>query len=168
MVIFSKIHRLLLGLYVAAVCIVTMAVPGMAASIHDFNGALDGTMRHYRWAGFYLRTGNIALAQLELDAFAAGAGQLSDRYALSPPDLFARDGNWRGHMESLAAVGRDAVASVEAGDIEQARRILAPIRKRIGALRRGNGLFLFADCIDMRTAVTNWSTVAAGFSQLRA
>jgi hypothetical protein len=54
--------------------------------LQDFNKSLDAAMRHHRWAGFYLRTGNIALAQLELDAFAAKSKALAGNYALSPPN----------------------------------------------------------------------------------
>lgn len=148
MVSVGKIYTFLRGPLLAAVCSSIFILSSVAAPIHDFNTALGETMRHYRWGSFYLRTGNIALAQVELDAFAAKAAALSERYALSPPDLLAGDAKSRADIESLAVTATAALAASDAGDIERARSLLAPVRQRIGELRRRNGLFLFADCID--------------------
>ena len=86
MAIPTKIYRVLLAVLLLVVGITLHAPASWAAPLQDFNKSLDAAMRHHRGAGFYLRTGNIALAQLELDAFAAKSKALAGNYALSPPN----------------------------------------------------------------------------------
>lgn len=140
--------RLIIGFVVALDGLMAFSPGLLAAPVHDFNKALGDAMRHYRWAGYYLHTGNIALAQFELDAFAAKSRALSERYAQSPPDIFAEDPKWRADIEALPATAKAALAFSEQGDIDKTRALLAPIRARVSELRRRNGLFLFADYID--------------------
>ncbi len=147
-VVLTRISRIFLIFVLAVACLSMFAPAIMAAPVHDFKKMLGDTMRHYRWAGHYLHTGNIALAQLELASFAAKADALSDRFALSPPDVFADDANWRSDMQDLPVIAKAALASTDAGEIEKSQALLAPVRARIGDLRRRNGLFFFADCID--------------------
>jgi len=40
------------------------------------------------------------------------------------------------------------LAASDTGDVKKAESLLAPVRARMGSMRRRNGLFLFADCID--------------------
>jgi hypothetical protein len=145
---YSRSLRIFLRLVLGAACFSIFSPALIAAPIHDFNKTLGETMRHYRWAGYYLHTGNIGLAQLELDSFAAKAGGLSDRYAATPPGIYANDPSWRPDIETLPAAAIEALAASEAGDIKKTKAILAPVRARIGDLRRRNGLFLFSDCVD--------------------
>ncbi|NQV61826.1 MAG: hypothetical protein HQ502_19320 [Alphaproteobacteria bacterium] len=148
MAMYSRFMRVCLNFMLAATCL-SIFTPGlMAAPIHDFNKALGDTMRHYRWAGYYLHTGNIALAQLELDGFVLKAGELSERYALSPPGIFADDPDWTSDIKYLPITAMAALAASDTGDVKKAESLLAPVRARMGSMRRRNGLFLFGDCID--------------------
>lgn len=147
-VITRRILPIPRGPLLAALCLLFSISAAGAAPIQAFNTLLGDAMRHYRWGEYYFRTGNIGLARLELDAFAAKTAKLSDRFAPSPPQIFAGDPNWRADIESLSTIAKAAVAASEAGEIERARELLAPLRARVGELRRRNGLFFFADCID--------------------
>lgn len=140
--------RLIIG-FVAILLGHSVFSPGLrAAPIHEFNKEFTGTMRHYRWAGYYLHTGNIALAQFELDSFLAKSRSLAERYAKSPPNIFGKDPRWQADIEALPTTAKAALAASEQGDIKKTRALLAPIRARMGKLRRRNGLFFFADNVD--------------------
>ena len=128
-----------------AIVIVLLTVysagPARAAAVHDFHAAVAAAFGHYRLVMYSLRTGNQAIALFELDRMAAKWKTIEQRFAASPPDIYANDAAWR---DTLAAIG-DAV---EAGDLKFATRRLQPVRGEMSALRRRNGVFLFPDCVE--------------------
>jgi hypothetical protein len=146
------LHKLSRHLLLLAVCLSLQISAPLAAPVHDFNRALAEVMHHYRWVDQYLRTGNIALAQLELDEFTAKAASLAERFSSKPPDLFADDPDWRRDMEELSGIAGAALRASDAGEFAKVKELLAPVRAKVRDLRRRNGLFLFADCIDAANA----------------
>jgi hypothetical protein len=132
---------------------VTLASTAMAADRLDaFEAASGEAYRHYRGAVSYLRTGNLALAALELEDMAQKWDGLMAEFAEAPPEAFADDARW---SESLAEVGRrarDALAAVDAGRAEAATETLVPVRQALAELRRRNGVTFFSDHIDAVSA----------------
>lgn len=133
--------------------------PAAAAStLGAFNAAVAGAMRHYRYAGYYLRTGNVALAAIELDAMRGKWRALAARYAAAPPDAFADDPRFAATLSSVAARVAAALGALDADNAAGAAARIGPIGDAVAALRRRNGIRIYADCIgDMdRAFATAW------------
>ncbi|TPQ39113.1 hypothetical protein C2U70_07630 [Bradyrhizobium guangdongense] len=102
-------------------------------------------MANLRTAASYARTGNVALAQMEIDEALAAWKRLQDSViALPPPyapaalaEFLARDG------ERLAAVAR----ALDNGDTAAAGRELLALRRSFHELRRQAGLYDLGDCV---------------------
>lgn len=137
-----------------AVALLLIALPGPAAAsdLRAFNDAFADAWGHYQQAVFYGRTGNVAVAALELDAFAGKWSALVARFGPAPPDAFAEDPAWAETLESIGVAAREALAHFDAGDAEAAARTLAPLREIAAALRRRNGVTVYADNIDELSA----------------
>lgn len=126
--------------------------PLRAAAVHEFHDAVADASGHYREAVFYLRTGNPAVASFELVQARDKWRGLVDRFADSPPDIYADDPSWRETLETIDAAIAGGLAAAEKGDLEAATERLAPVRETLSLLRRRNGVFLFADCVDRANA----------------
>ncbi|UCH73272.1 MAG: hypothetical protein JSU82_13055 [Rhodospirillales bacterium] len=123
-----------------------------AGDLGAFNDAFADAYRPYRQAVFYARTGNIAVAALELDSFLAEWSGLASRFAANPPDAFSDDGQWADTLDAIAAAGRAGLEHLDAGDSEGAGRALAPIRQMASELRRRNGVTTYSDDVDELSA----------------
>ncbi len=138
-----------------AVLALTLTGPAGAArasDLADFNSAAAAAYGHYRAAVSYLRTGNAALAAIELEAAAGKWQGVSARFADSPPDAFADDPAWAATLKGIGQRLREALAATDAGDLEAASGALAPVRGELGALRRRNNVVVFSDRVDALTA----------------
>lgn len=103
---------------------------------------------HYRGAYSYLRTGNAALAALEIEQAQDRWRAVMSDFESRPPDGFAADPLWRDTLSEVAAALDDALAETDAGDLEAARGTLAPVRHKLADLRRRNSVTTFSDRID--------------------
>ncbi len=119
-----------------------------AGELRAFNTVFADAWSHYRAAVFYGRSGNVAVAALELDEFVNQWSALTARFGKAPPDAFADDGSWQATLESISTAARQALARFDAGDAEAAGKILQPIREIAGDLRRRNGVTVYADDVD--------------------
>jgi hypothetical protein len=141
--------RLLLSL--SAILVLAAGV-ARAGPVHEFHGELADATRHYREASFYLRTGNLSVAAYELAQLRDKWQALTARFQGAPPDLYSTDPEWKATLVEIEArIGR-GLAATEADDAAAAKGHLAPIRAILGQLRRRNGVFLFADCVDQANA----------------
>lgn len=132
----------------AALLLIAAAPPSHAASVHDFHAALSEADRDYRSASFYLRTGNAGVALLELQALADKWKALSAAFLERPPGVYAGDPKWAVTLSEIGAQIGSAISRAEGGDAKAARNKLKPIRAALADLRRRNGVFLFADCVE--------------------
>lgn len=123
-----------------------------ASDLRAFNEAFSDAYRHYRQAVFYGRSGNVAVAALELDEFVTKWSGVVARFGADPPDAFADDGAWSETLNSIATVARQGLELLDAGDAEAARRMLEPVRAIAGDLRRRNGVSVFSDDVDELSA----------------
>jgi hypothetical protein len=124
------------------------AGPARAAAVHDFHAAVAGAFGHYRLVMYSLRTGNQAIALFELDRMAANWKTIEQRFAASPPDIYANDPAWRDTLDAIGDAVEAGLAAAEAGDVKTAMRRLKPVRGEMSGLRRRNGVFLFPDCVE--------------------
>jgi len=123
-----------------------------SAPIHDFNAAVFKAYGHYREALFYLRGGNVQVASFELEEMTTQWKLIVGKFADTPPDVFSADPAWR---QVLLDIDKSAVSSLEAAinnDAKEARKLLAPVRGMLSALRRRNGVINFSDYVDQANA----------------
>jgi hypothetical protein len=128
--------------------LLSLSLPAQAGQLAAFNAAVAEAYAPYRGAVSYLRTGNLDLAALELEAAAARWSAVVERFAAAPPDAFADDPAWRASLMNLSRRFDKAIQAIDAGDPETARSLLAPVRGTLGALRRRNNVTVFSDHID--------------------
>ena len=143
-----------------AAAIIFCILPANAGEVAAFNEAFAGAWGHYRQAVFYSRTGNAAVAALELDAFTDKWSALVARFGDDPPDAFAGDAAWQETLQSIGAIAEEGLEQLDAGDLEAAKATLAPIREIAGELRRRNGVAVYADDVDELSAAMD---VLAGY-----
>jgi hypothetical protein len=136
----------------AALTVTTLAGTSRASNLSDFNEATAAAYRHYRTAVSYLRTGNAALAAIELEAATGKWQSVTGRFAANPPDAFADDAAWAATLNAIGQRIGQALTSTDAGDLKTARETLAPVRGELSALRRRNGIVVFSDRVDELTA----------------
>ncbi len=137
--------------------VVALALSGPAATVvasdlADYNTAAAAAYGHYRAAASYLRTGNISIAALELEAAQEKWRGVEARFAASPPDAFADDPDWAATLTGIGKRLEDALAATDAGDLKAAGQALAPIRGELGDLRARNNVVVFSDRVDALTA----------------
>ena len=139
-----------------AICLLAVLVlsaPAAAASQQSrFLEAVAAAYTHYRGAYSYLRTGNAALAALEIEQAQEKWRVVLSGFDKSPPDSFAADPLWHETLSGVAAALEDALAKTDAGELDAARQILAPVRQDLADLRRRNNVTTFSDRIDEMSA----------------
>jgi len=123
-----------------------------ANDLGAFNAAFADAYGHYRQAVFYGRSGNVAVAALELDEFISKWDGVVTRFEAAPPDAFADDHAWKETLQSIAAAARQGLDHLDAGDAEAARQTLEPVRGIAGDLRRRNGIAVYSDLVDELSA----------------
>ena len=99
-----------------------------ASDLADFNQATAAAYGHYRAAASYLRTGNAALAAIELEQAQEKWRGVESSFAASPPDAFADDPAWASTLTEIGAGLEQALAATDAGDFKAAGEALRPIR----------------------------------------
>jgi len=143
--------RALLPCVAALLCLLASG-DARASDLGAFNTAFADAYGHYRQAVFYGRSGNVAVAALELDEFVAKWTGVVERFGNDPPDVFADDGAWKGTLDSIAEAARQGLAQLDAGDAQAANAMLEPVRAIAGDLRRRNGVSVFSDDVDELSA----------------
>src|SRR5256885_17100339 len=127
-----------------AACFACLTGSGSADDLDDFNRAIEAAMSHRRVAAEYLRTGNIDLAALEIEAMREAWGKVS---TLPRPAAFKDQQRYAGTILEIAAglVGISLVLNLGRPDV--AREQLGTIRVSLSRLRRENGVTVLADCV---------------------
>lgn len=118
-----------------------------AGRLSDFNRAVAAAMQHYRHGALYARTGNVAVAAIEIAALRAKWRIVVGLVAEKTPDVFLGDRRLAGDLRDISARIETALGALEKGDAKTATARLMPIRGLLAALRRRNGVRVFADCI---------------------
>jgi hypothetical protein len=129
-----------------------LANPVEAGDLRHFNEAVAQAYDHYRGAVFYLRTGNAAVASIELDEAAALWRDTVLPFAARPPDAFADDPGFAAAITDLGGRLEQGAAQAAGGEIEAARDRLLPFRDGLAALRARSGIVVFSDHVDAANA----------------
>ena len=127
---------------------ITFPSSAKPTAVDEFHAALTEADRSYRSASFYLRTGNPGVAAMELQTLSEKWQSLSKTFNDHPPEIYINDPAW---AETLGQIGHRidaALANAVTGKIKAARGKLDPIRAALTNLRRRNGIFIFADCVE--------------------
>jgi hypothetical protein len=138
-----------------------------AADDADVAVFMQSAMANLRAAASYARTGNVGLAQIELDDARqtwARLGRLSDRATAPYSDK---------KLTELIAGGNDrlgkADAALTAGDGARAAADIVALRRSLHALRRDAGVVELNDCVfELAAVMEELRSVAARFSSSKA
>src|SRR5208283_4549733 len=119
----------------------------VAGELSDFNAAVEKAESHNRVAIGYLRTGNVDLAEIEIDRLRDAWSALQQRFAGNRPHVF--DGVerygllWTGVGMRLVTVD----LMLKSGHTDAARQSLEAIRGDLYDLRKAAGVAVLADCV---------------------
>lgn len=142
-------RRWLFVAFVTLLVITASAAPASAASQQSrFLDAVAAAYAHYRGAYSYLRTGNGALAALEIEQAQAKWREVVASFGATPPDAFAADPALRSSLDKISNALDQALTETDGGDFQAARHSLAPVRGDLAALRRRNSVTTFSDRVD--------------------
>lgn len=157
-----------------AMLLALFAAPARADDLADFNAAVEAAMSHHRVATGYLRTGNLDLASLEIEAMREAWGKVS---TLPRPAAFKNQEQYTAFILETAAglIGTTLVLNM--GRIDVAAESLDKIRKSLSGLRRENKVTVLADCVlDANVSMdalfaldgkSDWESVSAGAESYR-
>jgi len=119
----------------------------VAGELSDFNAAVEKAESHNRVAIGYLRTGNVDLAEIEIDRLRDAWSALQQRFAGNRPHVF--DGVerygllWTGVGMRLVTVD----LMLKSGHTDAASQSLEAIRGDLYDLRKAAGVAVLADCV---------------------
>lgn len=135
----------------AAVCVLAFCLgflPGaLRADAAAFDALVDEAQVGFRASLFYARTGNVALAAIELDQAQAAWVEILNKYGSNPPKAYASDDRW---ASDLKAIITHLSEGMELLDLEQgkaARKALMPIRDLVYGLRDRAGRKGYSECV---------------------
>ena len=119
----------------------------MAGALADFNAAMDKANQHYRAARFYLSTGNIEIAVLEVETLQDRWQELRTKFAATPPDAFAEDPEFSTVLSKTQNQIEAALIALDSADIKTADTVLMPLRVLWMELRARNAVRVYSDQI---------------------
>ena len=129
--------------------LLTLAAPAGvfgAASLADFNQAVENAAAHNRVALGYLRTGNTDLATLELERLRGAWSTVVATFGKDRPDAFAPE-LFTPTLTDISTRLVTADMMLSSGRAEAAETALAGVRDALSNLRRKSGVAVLADCV---------------------
>ena len=128
---------------------------------------MQSLMAGLRAAASYGRTGNVALAQIELDDARSAWSKLG-RLGGQPVSPYAAKS-----LDDLLAIGRDLLSKADdaltAGDGVRAAADIAELRRSLHAIRRDAGIVELSDCVfDLSPDMDQLRAVATRFGAAKA
>ncbi|MEP7030727.1 MAG: hypothetical protein ABI830_07325 [Pseudolabrys sp.] len=137
----------------ATLIVAVLAGPAFADDLADFNAAVEKASAHNRVAIGYLRTGNLELAELEIERLREAWARLSERFAGKRPAVF--EGNERyGQIwttEAMRQVGINLMMNM--GKPDAVAKALNGLRTDLYELRKSGGVVVLADCVRDANAI---------------
>ena len=121
--------------------------PAAADVLQDFHRSAGAAMKHVRFAQFYLRTGNLAVAGTELDGAVEKWAELTAAHGGKAPGKLTRDAGFADDLKAVTDALSAALNAVDSDDRDAAAGRLKPVAGRLAALRKRNGLWIYSDCI---------------------
>jgi hypothetical protein len=142
------------GLAATLVVCLVAARPAAADAIDDFNATVEAFSAHHRVALFYLRTGNVDLAAIELERMREAWSAVVDRFGARPPAVITDRALYTLTLTDIATrmIGVHMVLDMGRSDV--AGEALGDLRGVLARLRRASGITVLADCVlDANTAM---------------
>ena len=131
----------------AGLLAVLTAPAAPAATLAEFNAAIERAAAHYRVALGYLRTGNTDLAALEVERMRDAWREVSRDFARPPPGLSKDIQLYRTTMLDVGTRLVTASIMIDNGRPAVAADALRAIRNGLSDLRKANGVVVLADCV---------------------
>jgi hypothetical protein len=129
-----------LGLWLGA------ALPATAESLDDFNAAVEAFSSNHRVALFYLRTGNVDLAAVELDGMREAWSVVVDRFPQPPAPITDRV-LYTVTLTDMATRMIGVRMVLDMGRPDVAAGALGEMRGILARLRQSSGIVVLADCV---------------------
>lgn len=130
----------------AIVCLLTN--PARAeVSLDAFSAAVEQASAHNRVALGYLRTENLALAELELDQLSNAWRAVTDRFGAAPPEAFKGNALYGSTLLDISVRIASAHMLLSAGRPQPVIATLQAIRTALAAMRRASKIEVLADCV---------------------
>ncbi|MBI5261780.1 MAG: hypothetical protein HY852_08185 [Bradyrhizobium sp.] len=131
----------------------------------DFASAIKPIMGNLRSAVSYAKTGNVALAEMEISEAATAWSELQRKFSGAPPVPYQAAA-----FDTFLAAGRERLAAADralgAGDGVTAGSELRAVRLDFHKLRRSSGLYDLSDCIaEIAPAIEALRVAAGRFSE---
>jgi len=141
------------SLIAATACLWLHAPPALADALDDFNAAVEAFSSNHRVALFYLRTGNIDLATVELERMREAWSVVVDRFSQPPAPITDRV-LYTVTLTDLATRMIGVRMVLEMGRPDVAAGALGEMRGILARLRQSSGIVVLADCVlDANTAM---------------
>lgn len=143
-------------------------VHAQAEEAAGFAVVVQSAMASLRTSASYARTGNTALAQIELEDAKSAWGQLLSRFANQPPAPYSPPA-----FRNLLAAGKRNLAQADnalgAGDGARAGEEILALRRSIHDLRHDAGEFQLNDCVfELAASMENLRAAAIRFGNTKA
>jgi hypothetical protein len=123
------------------------ARPAAADALGQFNTAVEEFSAHHRVALFYLRTGNVDLAVVELERMREAWGAVVDRFGARPPAAITDRALYTLTLTDIATRMIGVHMVLDMGRTDVAGEALADLRGVLARLRRASGITVLADCV---------------------
>lgn len=134
--------------FLAAVIAVTTSLGGAVADdLDDFHAAVETFAAHNRVAIGYLRTGNVELAAVEIDAMRDAWSAVVQRFGKDRPVAFRDNPRYVTTFVDIPTRLVGVSLMLTMGRVDLAGGALTAVRKELSELRRASGIEILADCI---------------------
>lgn len=121
--------------------------PALADEAQAFDDLVTEAQAGYRAAMFYARTGNPALAGIELGQAQAVWDEIVSTYGGKPPGPYAKDGRWADDLKAILGHVSKGMDLLDEEKAKAARAELAPVRDLIYGLRDRAGRMGYEECV---------------------
>jgi hypothetical protein len=140
----NSINRVL----AAAFCLVLLGLrPAAADDAAAFDALVEDAQAGYRAALFYARTGNPALAGIELGQARDLWDEILGKYAANPPQAYAEDARFGDDLKAIAGHLARGAELLDDEKGKDARTELFPVRDLIYGLRARAGRKGYPECV---------------------
>jgi hypothetical protein len=132
----------------AAICLLLAAPrPASASDAGAFDALVDEAQGGYRAALFYARTGNPALAGIELRQAQAVWNEILAKFGAQPPGAYAKDPRFAADLKAITGRIARGADLLDAEKGKEARQELEPVRGLIYGLRERAGRKGYPECV---------------------
>jgi hypothetical protein len=131
----------------AIIALLLGVAPAAAATLEEFNAAVEAFSSHHRVALGYLRTGNTDLAAVEIERMDQAWRAVVERFGGDPPAAITDHVLYTTTLTDVAVRIVGARIVLDFGRPDVVAQTLAEMRGMLARLRRESGITVLADCV---------------------